>query len=337
LIVEYTLKIETEAHHEVREEPILLKSVGDGYKLIVNAKVLPVFSNPLPIETALKIGNELAGFLRLPSGIGYEFADLMRKSETDRLRTLASAHDINEETVQHFRNAFKDELGIIDIEIAEVENNSEQKTPITIPYQTFESQGPQQQPKIQVWNVDDLQFGGVQNINSENNSTITSGSSSHHSESGPGYIKDEDLKKAIEVTGQRLVEKWLRTTGGYTDVKPVDSENKGWDVEATKEGTTFFFEVKSSGSNVNVVEITMPEWQKAQIKREKYFLVQVINLAFANPESAKFPELLIIRNPYNVLATNPTRFRVKLGEFRRFNALEVKRIFTLNDSPTERS
>jgi hypothetical protein len=79
----------------------------------------------------------------------------------------------------------------------------------------------------------------------------------------------------------------------------------------------------------------MPEWQKAQVKREKYHLVRVINLAYSNRESARYPELLIIRNPYNVLATNPTRFRVKLSEFRRFNALEVKRVLTLNNLTSE--
>lgn len=181
---------------------------------------------------------------------------------------------------------------------------------------------------IQVWNIDNLQFGSVEAIGPVNSSATTIGTGAKHGDSGPGYLKDEELKKAIEIAGQRLVEKWLKTIGGYTDVKAVDNEKRGWDVETTKDGVTFFFEVKSSGSNVNIVEITMPEWQKAQIKREKYYLMQVINLAYTSPDNAKYPELLIIKNPYDVLAANPTRFRVKLSEFRKLNALEVKRVLT---------
>jgi len=335
LTVEYTLKTEANSYHKVREEPLLLKSEGTDYTLIVNTKVLLVLSNELPIEAAHKIGTELVSYLHLSSSIGYEFAELLRMSEPDRFKTLASAFDIKEETIEHFRNTFNDEHGTIEIFIPEVENNSDQKKPLPTPYQTLE---PQIQRPVHVWSLDDLQFGSIQAIKPVNGSTVTTtGPSGHHYKTGPAYLKDEELKNAIETTGQRLVEKWLGTVGGYVDVRDVHTENKGWDVEAKKDGTTFLFEVKSSGSNVNVIEITMKEWQKAQAKREKYYLVQVTNLAYASPETANRPELLVIRNPYNVLAANPTRFRVKLSEFRRYDALEVKRILTLNDSPDQGS
>jgi hypothetical protein len=104
------------------------------------------------------------------------------------------------------------------------------------------------------------------------------------------YGPDKDLNLQVE---RIAIEKTWKTfeKAGY-EVKSVEPDNRGWDLEASKDGVIFRLEVKGHAGNVIQFELTPNEYTQMK-KYHKSFRVCVVRNALSRPRLKVFrPEPL---------------------------------------------
>ncbi|MGG7195408.1 DUF3883 domain-containing protein [Clostridium butyricum] len=87
--------------------------------------------------------------------------------------------------------------------------------------------------------------------------------------------KDADLRKKIETVAVKKVTDYYRNLG--YEVKSVEKDNVGWDLEVKRKRTLFRVEVKGTSSSNISVDLTPNEYKNMQIYKNSYRLAIVTN------------------------------------------------------------
>ncbi len=174
-----------------------------------------------------------------------------------------------------------------------------------------------QQIPLELWHPDELEFGDAVEVqpNSSNAQTAHGGAGGGNSQ--PAHVTDKQERSKIDQAGIKCVEKYekwrhKKEHGCASTIESREKARCGYDILSKCEKEERLIEVKSSRGEVQVIELTAPEWDAARRSSESksYYLYRVTNLAKSN---GKEPDIIIISEPYNNLLGEPTRFKVRLG------------------------
>ncbi len=102
---------------------------------------------------------------------------------------------------------------------------------------------------------------------------------------GKLWPRQPDIGKRLKVErkGMLIAKRYYGERYGIENVKPVDKENKGWDIEVKASGKTLNVEVKGlSGSELNV-ELTPNEYRVFKQAKSNYHLFVVNNALMRKP------------------------------------------------------
>jgi len=92
---------------------------------------------------------------------------------------------------------------------------------------------------------------------------------------GRGWLIDAELRKKIEVAAMDATADWFEQKG--FEISDVHKENKGWDLEASKDKITLHLEVKGTQNNFNGIEVTANEYKNIKKKSKSFRLCIVSN------------------------------------------------------------
>jgi len=171
---------------------------------------------------------------------------------------------------------------------------------------------------LELWDADELEFGEAIDIQSSSGNNVQSAHTNLGGEySQPAHVTDKEERSKIDQAGVKCVKKYeewrhKKEHGCTPNVESKEKARCGYDILSKCDKEERKIEVKSSRGDVQVIEMTAPEWDAARTSAESkaYFLYRVTNLS---KSSGKEPDIIIISEPYNNLLGEPTRFKVRLS------------------------
>lgn len=267
-----------------------------------------------------ELGVQIAYYLTID--LANDFAFLMASDEDHKL-TILSRAEISQADVDHFREVLKGEAPRVQIPIQTTSMPGEEQvtvsagvgqltTPITRP-QTESRQ-------LELWDISELGFGEVTEVELES----TPPPSMDHPDEGPigggighkaARVRTQEDRDVIAAAGVRIVMAYeeRRHLNEHSCSPGVESKEKkkcGYDVLSQCKSESRQIEVKSSRGNVDVVEMTAPEWEAARKANEGNFYLYRVR--YLDKHIGRTPELIIVKDPYSALYGEPTRFKVRL-------------------------
>jgi hypothetical protein len=268
-----------------------------------------------------EIGNHIASYLDI------DLADsfiLLTQTREEQRPSILQRVGIYESEINRMRELLKQQMP----EKAPVVAPQVQKPSVSI--EPSESGEPSAQPPIQqtsqvqiqptpleLWNPDELEFGEAVYVQP----ILGNAQTTHHGGGGgysqPAHLTDKEERSQIDQAGIKCVKKYeeWRHKKEHGCIPTVESKEKakcGFDLLSKCEKEERLIEVKSSRGEIQVIEMTAPEWDAARTSAEvkAYYLYRVTNLA---KSSGKEPDIIIVSEPYSNLLGEPTRFKVRLS------------------------
>jgi len=104
----------------------------------------------------------------------------------------------------------------------------------------------------------------------------------------------EELKKKVETKAMDIAIEYEKSN--YRTPSDVSSQNLGYDIKSSSKNETRFIEVKGK-SDIDSIQLTENEWNKAKELENNYYLYVVYNCLGE-------PRLKRVRNPANKLSAN---------------------------------
>ncbi len=282
------------------------------------------------IEEDQKLASELG--VQIAYHLGIDLANdfmLLIKSSDELKYEILSRANISKMDIDHFTASLKQEAGTRAPPIVSAVPLAQQApeqlthpTPVIASTESITEGTPQTQVKpLELWTLSELGFEEpIETVPSTDVKRSGSGSAGKGTTSHPAYITDQDERKKVDQAGITLVIAYEkhRHEKEHNCSPKVESREKqscGYDIISECEKETRQIEVKSSKGDMQVVELTAPEWDAARDAEnsDSYFLYRV---RYLDKKSGREPEIVIIKNPYSALIGEPTRFKVRLDRLR---------------------
>jgi len=278
------------------------------------------------IETDQKLASELGMQITYYLGVNLasDFMFLINSKDELRYEILARAN-VSRIDVDHFRESLRPTTVVSPPSVAAgamIAVSVPQEVPPSLPTgDSPEEHRPEVQIRpLQLWNPSELGFGAIIDTIASANAPRGMNTPGGNSSSRPAYITDQDERKKVDQAGIALViafenYRHKKDHACSPKVESREKQNCGYDIISECENEKRQIEVKSSKGDIQVIELTAPEWDAAR-KAETgntHFLYRV---RYLDKSSGKEPDIIVIRDPYNALMGEPTRFKLRLNRLR---------------------
>ncbi len=298
-----------------KKRALIQKEDENRYALLVNLAALPVGRGSEEVwndDLASEVAKQLTNYLE--TNLASDFLSILSRPYEIAKRALALSNVRNE-----------------DITYCEQRLAApEQPPPVTLPEPqppeetslvptvgvSPEPPAPAQSPAagLKLWQPEELGFG-TPSVLTPPPATGGQDGAAEGRGGTPGRrpIQERDL---IDKAGMQIVMAWEmeREKRRVRDVSDP-SLRMGYDIQSVGEDGLRMIEVKSSGSDIRVIEITANEWETARKpeNRERYYAYRVRHL---DKKYNRPPSILRIKDPYGQFTAEPTMFKININTFK---------------------
>jgi len=270
---------------------------------------------------ASELGMQIAYYLGIDLATDFIF---LINSKNDELRyEILSRANISEMDIKYFMKSLKEQTIAKPPSIADAISFTQQidqgVLQSSTTTQTVNGGHPQVQiKKLELWDPTELGFEEPIEIVSDKGTRYSgAGSGGGNTPSHPGHIPDQEERKKVDKAGIAIVfayeeHRHKREHRCSPKIESREKKRDGFDIISECDKEKRQIEVKSTKGDIQVVELTAPEWDAARRAEngDNHFLYRV---RYLDKASGKKPDLIVIRNPYAVLMGEPTRFKVRLN------------------------
>ena len=261
-----------------------------------------------------ELGRQIASYLDVD--LADAFCTLLMSDDEARYRKLSSS-EISQEVVNEIRKSLQQTtqsppVVIIDNSLPIPPKGAIGNAPPPVTTVQFH------QPKL--WTPEELGYGTPTEHEPDTKTGPPGRNPIGGKGAGPGYKSDKEERDDVALTGVAIVigyeyHRHKELHHCTPKIENREKKNCGYDVFSECDKEVRQIEVKSSTTDIRVIELTAPEWDYAR-KAENGKHSFLYRIRYLDRESGHEPDIIEIEDPYTKLMAEATRFKVRLDDIK---------------------